>query len=280
MKSHFDLFRLSLLVRTTRSLFAEESEPTREQYLRRVFGVQQTFDHYKNRFVYRPETTADPTGPVLGRIGRPVEIEENLSPDEGFEEVSHLGWKAAVVVLDPTDRADQRDGQKLAVEVDKQVGGPLPLIQALVTRINEANPDAPFFIEAQPIFDAASFWAWAENTADVVTSVTFDLVAPNGFFNTNNDTKEELKAAKAQTNANEVSISLRNSEGLETNSEPIRDAVEYAENSGGRIRAKAKNGKRFSSTRRPVTTTIQEDASSSEPLIVRAARKVAEILGR
>lgn len=134
-------------------------------------------------------------------------------------------------------------------------------------------------IEINPIFDASTFWAWAQKHDGRVTEVTFDVVAPNGLFNTNSSLRDELRGTREKTGAEEVVIGLKSSEGLATDSDPIRDAVEYTEKSGGRIRGKAKDGDRFSSTSRPKSTTIDGDRSDSEPLIVRAARSVNRILG-
>lgn len=272
MADRFEQFRLSLLLRAQRDMFAPE--PTREEYLRQVFGEEQAFTHYGTEFRYVAEPGPGPA--ILGRVGRRVEIEENLPPAEGLQETTHRTWKAAVLVLDPTDH---EDGQKAALERDRLVGGPLPLITALVAHINEANPLAPYLIEVQPIFDASDFWRWVE-AHPKVTRLTFDLVAPNGLFSARGSVRDELRGARAATGAEQVEVTLKSDEGIETNAEPIHEAVEYAVKGGGKIRAKSADGAYFSSTTKPATATLPEDADAREPLIVRAAKRVAEILGR
>lgn len=275
MADRFEQFRLSLLVRPDRSLFAGP-DPTREEYLRLVLGEDRVFEHYGNVFHYKAQGGV-PDAAVLGRIGRRVEMEENLSPAEGLLEAVHETWKAAVLVVDPTDHVD---GQKAALEIDRQVGGPLALLTALADAINVGHPDAPFHIEVNPIFDASSFWTWAAEHEGQVTEVAFDLIAPNGLFNTRNSIRDEMKSAREQTGANEVSVKLKSSDSIDVSSEPVVEAVEYAVSSGGKVRGKAANGDRFNSTQRPKTTSISSDDAENEPLILRAARKISEILGR
>lgn len=275
MADRFEQFRLSLLVRPDRGLFAGP-DPTREEYLRLVFGEDRVFEHYGNMFHYKAQAGSPDTA-LLGRIGRRVEMEENLSPAEGLLEAVHETWKAAVLVVDPTDHVD---GQKAALEIDRQVGGPLALLTALAEAINIDHPDAPFHIEVNPIFDASSFWTWAAEHEGQVTEVAFDLIAPNGLFNTRNSVRDEMKSAREQTGANEVSVKLKSSDAIDVSSDPVIEAVEYAVSSGGKVRGKAANGDRFNSSQRPKTTSISSDDGGNEPLILRAARKISEILGR
>ena len=83
MSERFQLFRLSLLTRRERSMFAERPDPTREEYLRTAFGESYTFDHYKSQFHYRPDKARSVPTASLGRVGRAVVIDENRPPDEG-----------------------------------------------------------------------------------------------------------------------------------------------------------------------------------------------------
>lgn len=274
-KERFEQFRLSLLVRPQPDLL-EGVDPTREQYLRQVFGAKHVFEHYSTPFHYLPhEREAD--GALLGRIGREVEIPENLPPSEGLVEAIHATWKAVVIAVDPRDGPD---GQKVAVKIDRSVGGPLALITALVDRINESHPTAPYTIEVNPLFDAQSFWVWAEEHRGQITELFFTVVAPNGIFGTQNNVKAEMAAAREITNADTVTVGLKSEKTLDVNVEPVREAVDYAGSTGGKIRGKAKDGSKYNSTTRPKTTTIETDTSDRDPLIVRAAKRVAEIFGR
>jgi hypothetical protein len=231
----------------------------------------------RNDFHYLPEERgAWSPSAIIGRVGRKVQTEENLPPEEGFADTIHEGWKAVVIVVDPTDH---KDGQKVAVEVRVSVGGTNALIKGLVSAINDSDDSSPYLIEVQPIFDPSEFWKWAKENKGDVTSVKFDLVAPNGLFGARNNLRDELKAANEQSGANEVVIELKNPDGLRLDSEPIHEAVDYAESTGGRITGKAKGKRRFSSTLRPKMTTLRDTDSSNEPLVTRAARLLSEILG-
>jgi hypothetical protein len=274
-KERFELFRLSLLERTSPNLFVDMSED-RETVLRREFGKARTFSHYLSTFHYVPHPQIPAGGMVMGAIGRAIESEENLPPDAGLAEATRPTWKASVFALDPMDHID---GQKAALEDDRRVGGCLALMTALVHEINLAE-SSRFQIEVNPIFDASSFWTWAAEQNGQITEVFFDVVAPNGLFSTNGTLKDELKSTREQTGAEEVVIGLKGSEGLDVNSSPVVDAVAYTEQSGGRIKAKSKNGKRFNSTQRPKTTILEGENSGSETLILRAARAVSDVFGR
>jgi hypothetical protein len=166
------------------------------------------------------------------------------------------------------------------VEVRPAVGGSSALIDALVDAINAADPFSPYLIEVQPIFDPSEFWRWAEENRGRVTSVKFALVAPNGLFGARNNLRDELKAANEQSGANEVVIELKSEDGLDLETPPIHEAVDYAKGTGGRIWGRAKGNKRYSSTQRPKRTTLKDGEDANEPLIVRAARHLSEILGR
>jgi hypothetical protein len=272
-KERFDLFRLSLLARREVSLFAPEE--TREQFLRRAFGSARSFEHYASTFHYVPHPEIAAGGVIMGAIGRQVATEENLPPPQGLAESVRETWKASVFALDPTDH---EDGQKIAFEVDPKVGGPTPLLGSLVASINDE--DSRYLIEAGPILNSETFWAWARADNRTVTDITIDVPAPNGLFNTNKKMKAELKTTREVTGAETVTIGLHATEGLKTNSESIEDAVNYAETSGGRVKAKDSEGESFVSTTSQKSTTLSSDKDSDEPLIVRAAKRIAEVFGR
>jgi len=274
----FEQFRLSLMPPAQNDLFSGPP-PSREEYIRSAFGREWKFDHYKSPFTFVHKGDLDPAT-LLGQIGREGLIRENRSPEEKFEDNTHIGWLACVVLIDPTDH---EDGQKVAVQVDPKVGTPLSLIDALVRTINERVEDKFYHIEVEPIIEATPFWEFVEKNNGEITSITFELVVPNGLFTANNDTAEEMRRFKEVMKTRKLTVTLQNSDGLDIYSDPIKDAVDYAANSGGRIRAKSKSGKKYSSATKPKATTIEadeNDAGDSESLLVRAAQKVAEIFGR
>lgn len=271
----FQLFRLSLLPRAQRDAFHKEE--TREEFLRRVFGEQHELSHYKAPLVYEPDAEAGHAAAVFGRLGRRKVVEENLPPSQHLAEVTRETWKACLLVIDPGEHAD---GQKVALQVDREIGGPTALMNALAKAINADNPHAPFFMQATPIFDASSFWDFAEENRGQVTSITFEFVAPNGLWNTRTTIKKELAALRASTKTEQVITTLKSNEGLDTNSERIKEGVEYAEKGSGRIRAKARGKKTFNSTERPKLTTMEEQKATRGGLIAKAKANLKRLFGR
>lgn len=276
MPQRFQLFRLSLLKRIERTLFVEGPDPTREEYLRHVFSHGVALTHYQTPFHYQPDPTRSGLSGLIGRLGRAVVLDENRPPEEGLEEASHETWKAAILVLDPTDH---EDGQKLSLEIDPQVGKPMAILGSLIHQINETNPDSPYTIEAEPIFDPETFWDFASENAGQITSLTFEFVAPNGLWGTADKLKAELRAAREKTGAQKIINTFKSEDGLKTDDEGIAEAVDYAMSGSGEIRAKAKNGAKFNSTMRPKTVSLPDD-DTEEALIVRVARQIAAALGR
>jgi hypothetical protein len=272
----FDLFRLSLLVRQQRDAF-EEPDPTREEYLRRVFGEKRTFSFYRTVFHYVPEDPQARPDVLMGRIGRALSTEENSSPDEGFRETTHAGWRAVTIVIDPKHHDD---GQKVAVEVNKQVGKASGLISGLVEAINDANPHTAYVVEVAPIINAESFWQFAAKNKGMITKLTFEFVAPNMFGGTD-DLSEELRAFRQRENAEKVTIALQSNEGLETNTDRTREAVNYAVQGCGMIKARSKSGKHYDSSKTNASSKLDEPADEdTRPTLVRLASLVGRILAR
>jgi hypothetical protein len=273
---NFQLFRLSLLART-RDLFHEGPDPTRADHLNSMFSKEYTFEHYGSDFYFKPDPERSGPGALVGRLGRPVTIEENLPPDKGLLEASHDGWKACVVIVDPEDH---EDGQKASVQLDVKVGKPVSIFSALIQAMNDSAATAPFTIEAEPIFDADTFWDFAAENKGEITSLTFEFVAPNGLWTSASSVKEELRAARETIGAKKIVTTFKSDDGLDTNSERVKEAVNYVGQGSGEIKARARGRKVFSSTDKPKTVTLENDAKDADPLIVRAARQIAKVLGR
>ena len=277
MPDNFQLFRLSLVQRSQVDLFPKPNITERDKYLTYIFGAQWKFEHRGRAFHYLPDLKLSKSNALMGRFGRQVTIEENLPPDEGFIEVIHDSWKAAVIAVDPTNH---EDGQKIAIQIDPKVGAPGAILESFIEAIASLHPSAPFVVKPEPIFNAATFWEFAEENRGNVTSINFEFVVPNGFWNADTDLTEELKEARQLIKAQKVSATFQSQDGLETDSPQIKEAVSYVENGSGEVSAKAKNGRRFSSKNAQKKTTLHEDPEEDEPLIVRAARHIAKVLGK
>ena len=277
MSQIFDLFRISLIERKQVGLF-EDGGISRENYIRLAFGRDWQFYHYKIPFHYKPAKLIARENPyMLARIGREVQIVENAPPEKDFEEQYHDGWITSIIVIDPSPT---KDGQKLAMQRNQQVGTSYSILRKFVDHINETLELTRYLIEITPIFDAETFWQFAEENKGDVVSITFDFVVPNGVWSTQSTLRDELAQAREMMRAQEVSTTVKSQAGLETDSEQIRECVSYAETGSGKIKAKTRSGRRFDSTRRGKSTTVIEDiAERGLSALGRVAARMAEILG-
>ena len=277
MSERFELYRLSLLPNINGDLFeAGEDKVTREQWLRRVFNQEQPFINRNSKFHYVPAAQDSPANPVIGRIGRKILREENRPPSEGLEDVTHEAWIAAVLVLDPTHHDD---GQKLALQTIDDVGRPLTLITKLVSTINERYPYGPYAIQVAQITEEQSFWDFIKKNEGRVTSVTLDFIAPN-MFGSDDEFSNEMRGFRDNEAARKVNLTLQNENGLQPDTVRMRRAVRYASRGGGKIRARAKSGKRFNSTD-SVKRSYLKDVKETGAELIRVALQLAnKILGR
>lgn len=274
MAVRFDLFRMTLLNRTDPGLFAPDED--REQFLRRVFAEPLDFSHHGKPFWYRPAVDVNADA-VFGRLGRRVILDENLPPEKGLGETTHEGWRACVIAVDPTNHPD---GQKLAIERDRTVGGPVALANALAKAINVKHYDASFSIEISPIFDARTFWEFANNHKGEIVSITFDLVVPNGLWTSGKHIREEMAEVRDELNGQEVVTTIKAPYGINTDSKRIEDAVSYAESGSGTISAKARTGETYYSKTAPKSVIVDDVEKDRTKLINRVASKLAQVFGR
>ena len=270
----FDLFRMTLLDRVDPELFAPVE--AREEYLRRVFSTSLDFTHHGKPFWYRPaHIVADEA--VFGRLGRRVVLDENLPPEEGLGETTHESWRACVIAVDPRNHPD---GQKLAIERDRTVGGPVALANALAKAINVMHANANFSIEISPIFDARTFWEFAKNHHGDIISLTFDLVVPNGLWTADKNIRDEMAEVRDELNGQEVVTTIKAPYGINTDSPRVADAVAYAESGSGSIAAKTRNGESYYSKNVPKSVTIDDVEKDRTRLIERVATKLLQVFGR
>jgi hypothetical protein len=267
----FQLFRLSLTPRD-RDLFTFDQEPpSREGYLRTVFTQGHDFEHRGNLFVYVP-APEQPKPFIIGQVGRPHLREENLPPEQGFRLAQHEAWRVAVFAFDP--RAHD-DGQKVSFSRDTLVGEPPAVLDAFLKNLNQA--DGPYRMEIEPIFNTRTFWVFAEEHKNLIHSLRFEFVTPNMFGLTDN-LDEELRDIRTKERAQLVDVKFRSQDGLNTNTDRIREGVEYAGRGTGRVIASSKDGAHFNSRDQAETVTIEED-DPGESLLKRAIRGIKEVLG-
>lgn len=273
MRERFELFRLSLLQRS--QLDAFEVRRTREEYLRAVFADRWSFEFYGNEFHYVPDEEQPRSDVILARIGRELITTENLPPDEGFADTLHQGWKAVAVIIDPREH---QDGQKIAIAINSRVGRAQRLIAGIVGTINDKLPNTDWHIEVEPIPDTESFWHYARKHEGEITNLTFEFVPPN-MFGGSDDLSEELRQFRREEHAEKVTLILKAKEGLDAITKRTKEAVEYISKAGGTIRARAKRGRAFSSSRKTATTKIDEPDMPNETKASALARLADRILG-
>lgn len=276
MSQIYDLFRISLIEQKQIGLF-EEPDLTREEFLRRIFEREWKFEHYKIPFHYIPASEKKGGQYILARIGREIQAVENAPPDQRFKEQLHEKWITDIVVIDPSSH---KDGQKLAIERDRQVGTSYSFIKKFADHVNEALDYPRYKMEISPIFDAETFWNFAEENKGDIVSVTFEFIVPNGLWSTSSNLRDELAQARETMRAQQVATTIKSQAGIETDSEQIQEAVQYAESGSGKVKAKTRSGKRFDSTHRGKSTTIIEEvAERGLYALGRAAARMAQILG-
>jgi hypothetical protein len=264
----FDLIRLVLISRAQTSLFELKDQSgetlSREAWLRGKFSKKIEFKHVKNEFHYIPDSDASrPRGLVVGYIGRQFKAKENLPPGDGFKEVERTPWRASSIFIDPTPHAD---GQKLCFEVKDHVGSGLSIIKSLAKHIN-SNTDEPYIIEANAIVDPQTFWDFENKHKGRITSITFDLVAPN-MFGIRDEMDEEMKQFRENEKARNVSITLKNPDGLRLDEKRVKEGVKYATEGGGSIVARTKRkGPTFNSNKNARREDVEIDEHVDKNII-------------
>lgn len=250
-QARFDLFRVSLFERKQKDLFINYDE-TKYQYLIRVFRERIEFCIGGTDLTYLLVGEAGESG-IIGRIGCNYKLEENRPPDEGFEDSTHEGHKAAFIVIDLKDGVD---GQKIAMQRVGKVGRPANVMNALAKKINDVFFDSKYLIEIAPISDGGTFWKFVEENGRKITYLRIDFIAPNGIWTTSQTAREEVARARDVLNAQTTSLIARNPDGLNVENDDVRGAVEYASTGSGSVKATAKNGKKYDSVDKIKKTNI------------------------
>lgn len=273
----FELFRLSLTERSIQGeLFKEPVEDiTRERYLKNIFSKTIQFIHNNTEFHYVPDVPGNSNDNfIFGRVGRSYIIEENRPPEEGLEESEHMGWKASVIVIDPTSHSD---GQKISFQFDRSVGTPSSLIKSIIDKVNLDNY-SKYHIDSDPIFSSKTFWDFVDQNKGEVTTVKFDISTPN-MFGSSDEFSKEMKRFRDYEKAQKVELSLKSSDGLQTDTQGIRQAVEYTEKGTGTIKATTRSGKSYNSLNTTAKVEIKIPESGL-PILDKIANLISEVMGR
>ncbi|SMP36037.1 hypothetical protein [Shimia sagamensis] len=279
-KEHrFDLFRLSLRQRKQIDILDALEPKSREEWILALFSRETRFRHHGTDFVY---VALDPKGTypyIVGKIGREVSEIENTPPEDGYREVIHDAWKAAVVVVDPREHGD---GQKLAIQYHQDVGTPSTLAPRLLQAMEEQQDWRPYLSSVHPITNTEAFWDFVRRNKGKVTYIRFELEVPN-MFGGDDEYDKEMQAYRDEENAQKIAIEVKNPDGVDAETERVRFTAEKAMGQGtGNVKARAV-GKRnnFSSQNQQESARIPVETNRSQrPLIERAAEIADRILGR
>jgi hypothetical protein len=249
---------------------------TREAYLRRVFGQEIIFKHWKKTFVYTHFEAGLPDY-VTGVIGKEHRVTVGDSPSEFYRRKDIPDWQTANLFIDPSG---EMDGQKVAMQEVRVVGSSLNVFRSLVDHINSHGRNADWTISVNVISQEAEFWSAVKAYSGRIGELDLTFVAPN-IWKGKSETEEALKKLHSQNNAEEVEVRLKNSEkALNPDSEAIRESVEYIAKGGGSVVLK-EDGRTtlYSSERNAVTTTPPFDAQIEEA-DPQTLRRLAEELFR
>jgi hypothetical protein len=243
----FELARLFLMARKQVDAF-ERRKPNgqplnREEWLRAVLSEPIEYTHRNSSRWYVPDRRAmKAVDRIVARIGRKKQIKEN-DPENDLKEFLRDSWTACLLIIDPSSHDD---GQKVAIEQSSGIGSGYKNLESLIAHINSFSPPEPYFIELHHITDQSTFWDYVNNHKGKITSITLEVTAPN-MFGGEGSFEEDVRKLRDREKARRIKETIENEDGLEPDTDRMRDAVSYATRGGGRVRAKAKNAPAYDS---------------------------------
>jgi hypothetical protein len=262
----FDLIRLVLVSREQTSLFERKDVNgavySREEWLRTVFSQEIVFVHRHHEMIFKPQpATAESGGYLIAKLGRQISSVENEPPEKDFAEITRDAWRASIIIIDPTHHSD---GQKLAFEANNDVGGALPIIKSLADHLND-DPRTSYIIEANPIVDPQTFWEFEEKNRGDITSISFELIAPN-MVGIRDQLTRDMTGFRDNEKARKVKIGLQNTDGLSLNDTRVREMVDYTMEGGGSVKAAAKGRRKtYNSNNRGKRIQVENDKHVDSP---------------
>ena len=235
-----ELARMFLQKRSQGDVFerknSDGSPMSREDWLRVIFMQRIDFIHRKSTLRYEPdEVQFTGSNRIVGRIGR-ERIFVEADPDNKLKAVSTPRWKASLIIIDPSSHAD---GQKVAIEADPSVGAGFGIFNSLIQAINLRETPEPYSIELNSITEQSTFWEYVNKNRGSIKAISIEIASPNMFEGATSYEEDSRKIANA-TGATKQKLSIESPDGLDTSSEYLREAVDYAARGGGRLRAKSK----------------------------------------
>ncbi|ALR21687.1 hypothetical protein [Sphingobium baderi] len=249
MAKTFEQFHFSLIERDQPDLL--EAKMSREDWLRAKFGVRFDFQHQGKPFSWVPQNWAGDY--VVGIIERQKFHVVRTPPNDGAAEIEGSFWTGSMVVIDPRNIPG---GQGVAVEANSNVGQPSAILSSLVGHMNAILPHQ-YAIQFKALFEGGSFWRFAERHGGQLEYVRFKFTVPNMIFGAGGGVKQGLRRIGSDTNAQEIEVKIESAEGIDANSEAVKEGVAYGEEGNASVTAKSLNGDRWSSTKQKMTAKVQ-----------------------
>lgn len=151
-------------------------------------------------------------------------------------------------------------------------------MKSLVGFINESRNDKPYEIYISQIFEESDFWKFAEDSGNVLQSVTFEFIVPN-MFPVDGNLEEEIKNTGEDTNAEKIKFSFLGNNGILAKSKRIRKAVDYISRHAGKILATSLDGEKYSSEDQEKTTSIAKIEVENEQMLEYLSSNKEKVLG-
>src|SRR6516162_3483625 len=93
-------------------------------------------------------------------------------------------------------------------------------------------------------------------------------------FGTRHDLDAELRALRDHERVEKARLALENPDGLKLNTHRVREAVGYALEGGGGIKARTRRKKKFDSSRRGRRVAIEETPAAEQSFLARVGRAI------
>lgn len=231
---------------------------TREAYLKEAFSKEWHFKHYAAEMVYVPVSKKpnDNDNFIFGRYGRKVLDKVNDGPETEFEAAYRESWRAANFIADVSHHPD---GQKVAAQLNSEVGKPLAILSSLIAQINQENPDSGWYIDINAITEKQNFWETVQRYKGQITRAEFTYVTPN-VLGIHSTITRRLKDYRQNENAQTVSVTLSEPKGqLKFDSQEVLDTVEYISEGGGTSKLKVGDKTVFDSSTVDKSVEIESD---------------------
>lgn len=222
-----------------------------------------------DRLVWTPRKPID--GVIFGIVQREILSRRHLAPEEGGAETVAPDWQGAYILIDANDH---KFGQRIAIEHDV-VGRPSTLANYIAKYLNEKD-ERPFDCSVEQIFSASDFWEFAHAAGNQLKFMRFTFIAPN-MWKTREGLEEDLRRARNATRAIKYGMSLAGANGVTSDNDFVKGAIDYVAQGGGRVRARDHRGNPFDSADKTLRTEVDNEIVvelGTEEAIRRSAPRV------